>query len=391
MPKNNFTYQKTLETYKSKNEIEEALFYLKKLDLSPSSIKFLEFFRPTLGATQAKLETIWTAVGISKTTYYDTVLPDLREKAGGAIVGFLKTMKNSQKGNKKVKGSEYKILAPLSKIKKLVADYLKKKEEEFRAAAAALFQDDAEEAAAACGNDTGDETGNSEKVETPSESKDEEPFSPEQKRSFREDLSKDLKTIFNITGGAYKIKKSIQEYIFKFPIAAFKNFTTWSQSKQYEIANALQLAIIKTKSDIKDTATKFIIKGAIAACFEKYEEKPQKELVKLLYTYIFNAIKPAENIVTEDQEDPSEDLEDQEDQLIDPAVAAALAAEKKAQAEKDRQEIERLLRELRLDGPSQGSSQGPGHKKRGPAFLPNGEKSPEFEAFCLQESDDLPF
>ena len=147
---------------------------------------------------------------------------------------------------------------------------------------------------------------------------------------------------------------------------------SWSQSKQYAIANTLQLALIKSEADIEEESIKFSVRNAISACFDKYENKPQDQLVKLLYTYVFNAIKPEKNIVIED---PFEDLEEpaaaaiEEDQLITPSLAAAL------EAEKNRQEIDELLRQVRKPA----------------AYLENGQKSPEFEAFCLKESDDLPY
>ena len=106
--------------------------------------------------------------------------------------------------------------------------------------------------------------------------------------------------------------------------------------------------------------------------------------MKLLYTYVFNRLNPEKRTASEDQsedlEDSSEDLEPaaaaiQEDQLISPALAAVLEAEEKRQAEKNRQEIDEMLRQLRKPA----------------AYLENGQKSPEFEAYCLKESDDLPY
>ena len=101
--------------------------------------------------------------------------------------------------------------------------------------------------------------------------------------------------------------------------------------------------------------------------------------MKLLYTYVFNRLNPEKRTASEDHGLRTWSLLLQlfrkRNKLIRPALAAALEAEEKRQAEKNRQEIDEMLRQLRKPA----------------AYLENGQKSPEFEAYCLKESDDLPY
>lgn len=326
MAKNNFYLQEQLNTYKTASEIEQAIELLKEIDFAPSTIKFLETFRSTLGATHRKIETLWKKAGISKTTYYDRVLPELREKLGENLIAFITApMKKAQNRKKLVQSSKFKVLAPLLKIKQLVSNYLEKQAQDLRDALAQAFS----------GTEIEPESGTTTQAETPSESKAEETFSNEQ-ISLEKDLSKDLNKLFNITGGKFKIKKAIQNYIFKFPV--FRDFALWSKSKQYEIANALQMAVIKTNADIEEPRIKHMIKNAVASCFETYGDKPQNQLVKLIYTCIFNAIKPEED---RKMEDSFKDLEDSAAHVFEDEIA------KKEQYERDLLEIEEIMQKLR--------------------------------------------
>ena len=363
MSKNNFDYQNERRTYETKNDVTEAIHILKQFDLSPCTINFLKTFRPAFGATMRTNEYLYKKIGISESTFYKTVkreLAELAKKLGHPIVTWERAPeKLSKKRDKKVQASFLKILTSLEKIKSMVENYFKKPEEKPEEIPVESTVESTVESQA----------------ETPSESKAEEPFSHEQKRAFKKDLLKDLKdpkSLFNITGGKYKIKKSIQKFILNIKIPAFKNFMSWSQSKQYDIANTLQLALINSEANIEEPSTSYPVRNAIAACFDKYENKPREELLKLLYTYVFNRLNPEKRTASEDQ---SEDLEEpaaaaiEEDQLITPSLAAVL------EAEKNRQEFDELLRQARKPA----------------AYLENGQKSPEFEAFCLKESDDLPY
>ena len=380
---NYFNDQKRYETYtpSQMSEILHLLIY--KTDLSPSTKKFLGYFRNKKGATKAPYDYICKIVGISDRTWRRTVRSELLTFFGSPIFGVEETQKLTKNRSRKARGCQIKYLLTFEQIKKIVEEFFKQQEEEFSEIPEEFAAAEAMAAAALSGDVSGDVSGE-QKAETPSESKAEEPFSHEQKKAFRKEPLKDLKTIFNITGGAFKIKKSIQKFILNIKIPAFKNFMSWSQSKQYAIANTLQLALINSEANIEEESISYPVRNAISACFDKYENKPQEELLKLLYTYVFNRLNPEKRTASEDQsedlEDRSEDLEPaaaaiQEDQLISPALAAALEAEEKRQAEKNRQEIDEMLRQLRKPA----------------AYLENGQKSPEFEAYCLKESDDLPY
>ena len=232
MQKNNFSIQKSLYTYKKASDLEESLFWLNKTDLSPSTKKFLSYFRHTLGATQAKIETICAKVGISDRTYRRTVRTELRSFFGQSIIFFDKSQqKKSNDGSKKVKASEFKVLAPLSIIKNLVNKYFEQRDQEAQEMIAAAFP--VEEAAAPLSGDVSGVVSGESQAETPCKSKDEPTFSGEQKKALSKNLLKDPNKLFNITGGFYKIKKSIQDYIFHFPV--FRDWIAWSESKRYEI------------------------------------------------------------------------------------------------------------------------------------------------------------
>jgi hypothetical protein len=300
---NNRQIQKSLETYKTKSEIDEALFLLKQ-KYSPVAYKIFKFILHTKGVTQAKISAICEAVGISESYFHRVVKHEINERLGEEILKMIPTQKLDRTRSKKVRGSFYKILAPLNKIKYLFNESEKKETSELQA-----FLDDL---SAVPGVESSDESSVESDSEIPSESKTEDEKSDSHLKSFRENLSeKDLKTLikddqnFKISFPKIGIKKEIKKYMDSFPL--FRDFSNWSQAKKYEVARTLQLAIVKHDADLQETKIQYMIKNAIAAFSEKYLKKPQDEFLRLFYTYVSNALKNTQEDDSESNEDQTED------------------------------------------------------------------------------------
>lgn len=116
----NRAIQNIYASYKSKSEVDKALQLLKTVSLAESTYKFLDFFshKNAKGVTQAKIETICKKAGISTSTYFKTVKPDLDSFPEPLIIQ-IPTQKKGKDG-KKNQGSSYKVLQPLTKIEEWV-------------------------------------------------------------------------------------------------------------------------------------------------------------------------------------------------------------------------------------------------------------------------------
>jgi len=297
---NNRVIQKQIETYKSKSEISEALFLLREY-LNESTHKWLSHFLHTNGATQAKISTICDLSGVPRSTFYAIVKPEIENFFLEPLIKKLAAPKKlDHSRSKKVRASEFKILQPLKKIKYLIAKFCQAERLEIAEIRDELFF--------IPGLDHGPNHGPESNPESPCQTAPEDEKSCKQKKAFRENPLEKHNNIFNspenISKSAprkIKIKTEIKNYLENFPV--FRDFTTWSDSKRYDIARTLQLAVIKTKTDIQETSIQFVIKNAVARLMAEYQDKPLSEFLKLLYTFVFNALN-------NDQEDDSEAPED---------------------------------------------------------------------------------
>jgi hypothetical protein len=354
---NNRHIQNLLGFYKLKSEISEAISELKKV-FSPATIDFLTQFTFTdNGVTQMKITEILKRRGISASTYSKTIKPEIETLLGEPIVETRETQKNDHSRTKKVRGSAYKILIPLRKIKYLIKKYLKQKHAQeiaelqaFRADLLAIPGDDIE-------NDIKSDIESD--AEKPRQDSAEIDFSNGQNKSLRENLSeKDINKL-NITDlfivknfGKIKITNTVKNYLNTFPL--FRDFMSWSESKRYEIAKTIQLAIIKTETDIEEPKPQIMIKRAIGRFMSEYADKPKNEFFRLLYTFVFNSLKNDEEDHSEPSEDHSEDDEPMDEpipgswesvkptlrRLLDEKPASDLSHEEKVA------EIEDMLKKL---------------------------------------------
>ena len=350
---NNRHIQNLLGFYKLKSEISEALSELKKV-FSPATIDFLTQFTFTdNGVTQMKITEILERRGISASTYSKTIKPEIEALLGEPIVETRETQKNDRSRTKKVRGSAYKILIPLRKIKYLVKKYLKQKHDQeiaelqaFRADLLAIPGDDIE-------NDIKNDIESD--AEKPRQDSAEIDFSNGQNKSFRENLSeKDINKL-NITDlfivknfGKIKITNTVKNYLNTFSL--FRDFMSWTESKRYEIAKTIQLAIIKTKTDIEEPKPQIMIKRAISRFMSEYADKPKSEFLRLLYTFVFNSLKNDQ----EDESEPSEDDSEIEEptpgtwEALKPTFRRLLDEKPKSDLshEEKKAEIERMLKQL---------------------------------------------
>ena len=300
---NNRHVQKSFETYKTKSEIDEALYLFKKI-YSPTAYKILKFILHTKGVTQAKISTMCEAIGISESYFHRVTKHEINETLGEKILKMIPTQKLDQTKSKKVRGSFYKILLPLNKIK-----YLFNKMEEKEKAEHEAFM---EELSSIPGVDSSVDSSVEYEDENPCESNVEDQKSESQVKSITKNLlEKDLnKLIINknfITKnfGKIKIKNTIKNYLNTFQL--FRDFANWTESKRYEIAKTIQFAIIKTETDIQEDKPQYMIKGAITRFMSEYADKPKSEFLPLLYTFVFNALKKDQVDDSEDKQDDSED------------------------------------------------------------------------------------
>jgi hypothetical protein len=362
---NNRQIQKALQTYETKHGIVEALFRVRDI-FSDSTNKFLSYFKNTNGVTQAKISTICEKVGISRSTYHNIVKPEIEELMGEPIIVRKKARtKLDHSRTKRVRASEYKIFIPLEKIN-FLADRFEKKEiaelQAFREEISAIDESESESLRESESN-----------REIPSESKADEDFSRDEINSFRENLSEkdfnklNINSLFVVKNfGKIKIKNAVKNYLNTFPL--FRDFMSWTESKRYEIAKTIQLAIIKTKTDIQEKKPQYMIKNAIARFMSEYAEKPKSEFLRLLYTFVFNSLKNDDQDDSETIEDHSEDKPSQEPTLSSPAAEyyaafptrqsetwdalkptfRRLQAEKMSdeEFEKKKADIERMLKQL---------------------------------------------
>lgn len=336
---NNRQTQKLLETYKTKSEIDEALFLFKKI-YSPAAYKILKFILHTNGVTQAKYSTIAEAVGISESYLHRKIKKEINQALGEEILDIKETQKLDHSKSKKVRGSFYKIIAPLNKIKYLIDRENKKYEAELLSVSSV---------------DSSVNSSVESESEIPCPSKTEDQKSDSQGISFKKNLLEKSFNKLNINNlfvvknfGKIKIKSEVKNYLNTFPL--FRDFMSWSESKRYEIAKTIQLAIIKTETDIEEKKPQYMIKNAIARFMSEYAYKPKNEFLRLLYTFVFNSLK-------NDQEDESETSEDYpEEPVAEPGtwesvkpVFRRLQAEKKSDdrsLEEKKAEIERMLKQL---------------------------------------------
>jgi hypothetical protein len=134
--------QSLYATYKNKTEVDKALRLLKEcVSLHHSTYKFLSYFsfRGTRGVTQAKIETICKAVGISLGTYARTVKRDL-ESFEVPLVIQIYSQKIGKDGRKN-QGSTYKVLQPLEIIEQLIPKRNQEIIEQIKADMEKQFQD----------------------------------------------------------------------------------------------------------------------------------------------------------------------------------------------------------------------------------------------------------
>ena len=285
---NNRVIQRQIETYKTKSEISEALFLLREY-LNESTHKWLSHFLYTNGATQAKISTICERSGVPRSTFYAIVKPEIEEFFLEPLIKKIAAPKKlDHSRTKKVRASEFKILQPLNKIKYLIAKFCQAERQGIAEIRDELFS--------IPGLEPGLETGVESNREIPCETSDEESKSDDQKKAFREKPLEIPSNIFNtpenISKSAprkIKIKTEIKNYLENFPV--FRDFMTWSDFKRYEISRTIQLAIIKTKSDIEETSIQFAIKNAVARLMAEYKNKPLSEFLKLLYTFRIQCTK----------------------------------------------------------------------------------------------------
>jgi hypothetical protein len=285
--------QHSYNSYKNASQIKEALKLIRPY-INVSTYKYLSHFVHTkYGVTQAKIKTICELSGISTGSYFSIVKKEIETMfAEPLIKREIAPRKYAHDRSKKVRASEFKILHSLEKIKELV----EKKDNE-------TFNHDNE-----FDNEVECEIESPEEI--PCESKVEEDISESHKKSFKKYLLKRPCTNkLNITNnfidknlGKIKIKTSVKNYLNTFPL--FRDFHAWTEFKRYEIAKTIQFAIIKTKTDIEEIKPQQMIRKAINRLLAEYQDKPLNEFLKLLYTFVFNALN-------DDQEDESEAPEDE--------------------------------------------------------------------------------
>lgn len=332
----NLTIQNQLKTYESRNHIIEALFVLRPY-LNVATMNFLSYFKNTDGVTQASILKICKKIGISKTTFYNTVLPELNTFFDEPIMITVKAPpKLDRSRSKRVRASMFKILIPLNKIKYLIEKKIETDKQKLSAFRESLF--------AIPGNKAGYESD----AEKPRQDSSETTFSARKNNTVRE-LHKDLKTNLIkapgkiIAAKKYKIKTGVKNFLNTFPI--FQDFKTWSEAKRYQVANVLQCAIINTGADIETPKTSHMIKGAISRFAEKYLNKPQDEFNRLLYTFVSNAIQDAQEDHSESSEDHSEDYSEYRSPIVDKILEQKRRQEKKPSQEeiiRERQEMNDL-------------------------------------------------
>ena len=90
---NNRQKQRELETYKTKNEMSEAIFYLNKINFSPATREYINYILKTRGVTQAKVIKICKEIGFSTSTYSTTIKPEIETLLGEPIIE-MKKLKN---------------------------------------------------------------------------------------------------------------------------------------------------------------------------------------------------------------------------------------------------------------------------------------------------------
>ena len=114
--------QRKHATYKSKSQISEAIYLIRPY-INESTYKFLSHFLHTdgTGVTQIKISEWCKKVGVSLGNYHKTIKPEIENTFSQSLILKIKApMKYDKKRKKKVKSSEFKSLMPLSIIKSLI-------------------------------------------------------------------------------------------------------------------------------------------------------------------------------------------------------------------------------------------------------------------------------
>lgn len=327
---NNRQIQKTLETYKTKSEIDEALFLFKK-HFSPIAYKVLKFILHTYGVTQADIKKICEAVDVSESYFHRVIKHEINEKLGEKIIRMIPTQKLDQTKTKKVRGCFYKVLLPLNKIKYLINKLEQRKETELQA-----FLEDLHFIP---GVESSVDSSVKPEDKKPCESKAEDGQSESHLRSINKNLlEKDFNklTITNFITknfGKIKIKSEVKNYLNTFPL--FRDFSAWTESKRYEIAKTIQFAIIKTETNIEEPKSQIMIKRAISRFMSEYADKPKNEFFRLLYTFVFNSLKKPKQNDSEKNEDHSEEY----NTLVPQEIIEKKSRQEKLSREKSEEKI----------------------------------------------------
>lgn len=182
--------QSLYQTYNSESEIAEALHLIAPF-LTQSANKWLSQFRYTdgTGVTQAAVSTVCELTDVPIGTYCSQVTKQINTTFAEPIMIKKDNPKMDKTGRKNPKGSCYKILQPLWKLKQLVAQKLKEIEQEENEFMAQFIEPS---------NNTENSTANiTPNAQTPCGSKDEQPFLEEQNSSFRKNPLE--KNIYNIS------------------------------------------------------------------------------------------------------------------------------------------------------------------------------------------------
>lgn len=310
---NNRIQQKKYDHYKNTNEIIEMLHEIKS-HVPPCVYKVLSYFKTTPhGSTQASIKKICQDAKISTSTWDKTVkifletefaIPILKIEEGPRKLDHSRT--------RKVRGCQYKYLQPFHLIKKAIEKKIIENQEEEKREALRIQEEIRRDEILLFGESViKSENTFKEKSPSPCESKDESDFSNEHIKSFNNKSFKKSFKELNII----KIKSEIQSYLNTFPL--FRDFSSWTEKKRYEIAKTLQLAIIKTRADIEEVKVQFMIKSAITKLNEKHSEKPLNEFLPLLYTYVSNGLKTSQGDDSEHSEDDAESRSKKYDSFLD--------------------------------------------------------------------------
>lgn len=303
---NNRVIQNQIKPYKTKSEISEALFMLREY-VSVSTYKWLSHFKYTdHGITQAKIVTICELSDVPESTFYKIVKPEIEKLFGEPLIKKLVApRKMDHSRTKKVRASEFKVLQPLNKIKYLINQFVQAEKRSLQAFTEELFF--------IPGVEYPVEYTVESNPEIPCQTSSDDDEISKQNKSIRENHLEKHNNIFNspqnipnTASRKIKIKTEIKNYLENFPV--FRDFTTWSEFKRYEIARTIQLAVIKTKTDIQEKKSQFMIKNAIARLMAEYQDKPLNEFLRLLYTFVFNALKDDQEETPEHSEDDAEEI-----------------------------------------------------------------------------------